>query len=109
MVEDTPTTFQDIEDAGVSLEAIEALRLLTHDLKESYADYIVRLKANAVAREVKLADLQDNYRLDRVAYRESSAEEDARRIQKYILTRMYLADEIEEVEYRRRMLIIDPA
>ncbi len=109
VVEDTPTTFQDIEDAGVSLEAIEALRLLTHDLKESYADYIVRLKANAVAREVKLADLQDNYRLDRVAYRESSAEEDARRIQKYILTRMYLADEIEEVEYRRRMLIIDPA
>ncbi len=69
----------------------------------SYAEYVCRLKSNDIAKRVKLADLNDNYRLDRVAYRAAHAQEDARRIQKYILTSQYLVDQIDESEYRSRM------
>lgn len=106
-VEDTSTTQSDLEQSGIASEALDAIRLLTHNDGSSYADYVCRLKPNPLAREVKLADLNDNYRLDRVAYRADHAADDARRIQKYILTRQYLCDEITEEEYRSRMLTID--
>lgn len=102
-VEDTTTSFEDLLQAGVSPEAVEAVRLLTHDDSMGYAEYVCRLKGNSIARSVKLSDLNDNYRLDRVAYRAEHAEKDAARIQKYILTRQFLCDEIDEANYRNRM------
>ncbi len=106
-VEDTSTTMSDLAQSGIASQALEAVRLLTHNDGSSYADYVCRLKPNPIAREVKLADLNDNYRLDRVAYRAEHAAQDALRIQKYILTRQYLCDELTEVEYRSRMQTID--
>ncbi|MCU0717132.1 MAG: hypothetical protein MUD03_13495 [Pirellula sp.] len=103
VLEDTAATNQDLVDAGVSPAAIEAVQLLTHRRDLSYTDYIIALKPNAVARAAKLLDLRDNYRLDRVAFREGSEAEDSERIQKYILTFRYLSDEIDEVAYRSRM------
>lgn len=107
VLEDTSATLQDLIDAGISSEAIEAVRLLTHRRELSYTDYVIALKPNPVARAAKLLDLRDNYRLDRVAFREGFEAEDSDRIQKYILTYRYLSDEIEETVYRSRMELLN--
>ena len=44
----------------------DAIDLLTHDKSVSYDDYILTLKSNPLARKVKLADLRDNLREDRL-------------------------------------------
>ena len=60
VVEDTAYTFADLEKMGFAEDAIEALKLLTHDPAEPYQDYVERLSANPIARKVKLADLTHN-------------------------------------------------
>jgi hypothetical protein len=103
LIEDSEATLEDLVSAGICPEAIEAVSLLTHDLRESYADYVVKIKNNPVATQVKLLDLHDNYRLDRVAYRADHVREDATRIQKYILSKQFLEDEISKVAYLKAM------
>lgn len=103
LIEDTEATREDLVAWGISSEAIEAIALLTHDLNESYASYVAKLKSNSIARQVKLLDLHDNYRLDRVAYRAGHINEDAKRIQKYILSKQYLEDEISHDLYMELM------
>ncbi|MBE6779024.1 MAG: GTP pyrophosphokinase [Ruminococcaceae bacterium] len=66
VVEDSPLTFDDLSDKGFSSEVIEALRLLTHDKDEPYMAYVMRIKANPIARAVKLADLHHNSDLSRL-------------------------------------------
>jgi (p)ppGpp synthase/HD superfamily hydrolase len=60
VVEDTSITFDDFTAAGFSVNAIEAIRLLTHADNSPYFDYIQRVKTNQIARKVKLADLRHN-------------------------------------------------
>lgn len=60
VVEDTSTTFDDLRAAGIASEAIDHLRLLTHDKSVPYMEYIAALKGDPVACEVKLADLRHN-------------------------------------------------
>jgi guanosine-3',5'-bis(diphosphate) 3'-pyrophosphohydrolase len=108
LLEDTDATIEDLMESQIHPEAIKAIELLTHR-EVSYAVYIIDLKRNPVARAVKLLDLHDNYRLDRVAYREAYASQDAKRLQKYILTKQYLCDEISEEVYRRQMELIGEA
>jgi (p)ppGpp synthase/HD superfamily hydrolase len=103
ILEDTDTTREDLMSAGITEETITAVELLTKPDSVAYEDYVVRLKANPIARKVKFADLRDNYRIDRVAFREAHAEEDIQRIMKYILSFQYLSDQIDEATYRRRM------
>lgn len=66
VVEDTQVTFEELEGEGFSKTVMEALRLLTHDPKVPYEDYIREIKTNAIATEAKLADLQDNMDLRRL-------------------------------------------
>jgi hypothetical protein len=103
LIEDTKATREDLEASSISPESIEAIALLTHDLQESYADYVVKIKDNPVATQVKLLDLHDNYRLDRVAYRSDHVQEDAIRIQRYILSKQFLKDEITKECYLQAM------
>ena len=60
VVEDTDYTLQDLTDMGFSKEVTDALALLTHDKDVPYMDYVAAVKDNAVAKAVKLADLQHN-------------------------------------------------
>jgi hypothetical protein len=60
VVEDTSVTFKELEREGFSREVLFALRLLTHDPKVPYGEYIEGIAADGVAIEVKLADLEDN-------------------------------------------------
>jgi (p)ppGpp synthase/HD superfamily hydrolase len=107
LVEDTDVTLADLQDMKFADEVIEALKLVTHVGNDSYANYVVRLKANPRARQVKLADLHDNYSLARVAYREGSYTEDACRIQRYILSYQFLTDLIDESTYRQQMASVE--
>lgn len=107
IVEDTETKFDDLVACGVSSEAIDAVRLLTHDLKTTYCEYVIALSTNETARAVKIADLEDNYRIQRAAYREEHREEDARRLQRYVLTHQYLRQSISVIEYSRRMAFVE--
>lgn len=59
VVEDTDVTLDRLEQEFPS-EVTEAVRLLTHQKGTSYFDYIHTLKANPIARAVKLRDLAHN-------------------------------------------------
>ena len=51
---------------GFPPEVIAALRLLTHDAKEDYFDYIRKIKPDPIARAVKIEDLKHNSDLSRM-------------------------------------------
>ncbi len=60
VVEDTDVTFRDLEERGFGKSILNALDRLTRRPGEDYDDYIHRLAADPIAREVKLSDIQDN-------------------------------------------------
>ncbi len=79
VVEDTKVTFDDLKK-DFSDEVIELLKLLTHDKKIEYMDYIKKIKNNEIARKIKIADIKhnsDETRLDMVT------KEDIERRKKY--------------------------
>lgn len=80
VVEDTEITLEDLRKEGFSREILEALGLLTHIKGVPYMDYVVEVKKNSLAREVKIADLYDNLDLDRLSV---LTEKDLKRIKKY--------------------------
>jgi (p)ppGpp synthase/HD superfamily hydrolase len=80
VVEDTPVTLDDLRQAGFAEEIVTAVACLTHDSGDSYDEYIEKIKTNPVARAVKLADLEDNMRLQRIA---AMTEKDWARLQRY--------------------------
>ena len=66
VVEDTPYTLDDLARMGFSPRVLEALALMTHDPAIPYMDYVAKIKANPLARAVKLADLRHNSDLSRL-------------------------------------------
>lgn len=66
VVEDTPTTQEDLRRMGFPENVLEALRLLTHDDAVPYMDYVALIAQNPLARQVKLADLRHNSDLSRL-------------------------------------------
>ncbi len=64
VVEDTSLTFADLEQIFPK-QVIEIVMLLTHDEKVDYFDYIRKIKTNAIATKVKLADIEHNSNEDR--------------------------------------------
>jgi hypothetical protein len=53
-------TFADLERAGFTGPALDAIKLLTHNDGSNYPDYIKRIKTNPMATKIKLADLAHN-------------------------------------------------
>lgn len=65
-VEDTQITLEIL--AGLfPAEVVEAVRLLTHDPDTDYFDYVRKIRGNAIAMQVKLADLAHNSDASRFA------------------------------------------
>lgn len=64
--EDTDLTADDLRSAGIGEGVIEAVARLTRD-EEPYGVYISDLAPHPLARIVKIADLQDNLSLPRMA------------------------------------------
>ena len=102
-LEDTALNEADLREAGFGDEILSALRLVTHAREVPYVDYVVALAANPVARQVKLADLEDNSRLDRTILRASSLPRDFARLHRYFLSYKFLTDQMSEAEYRAAM------
>ena len=103
LVEDTAVTLDELSELGFSELVVSAVDALTHRENESYLDYVLRVANCTVARRVKLADLEDNYRLDRVAYRLTHQHEDSQRLQKYILSYQFLSGHIDQSAYTTGM------
>ena len=80
VVEDTDVTLEQLQAEGFPASVLEAIEALTKRDGEDYEGFIGRVAPNAVAREVKLADLRDNSDLSRIA---EPTERDRARIEKY--------------------------
>lgn len=96
VVEDSEYTFEDLEKEGFSDHVIDALKLLTHDPKVPYMDYIRNLKDNKLARKVKLADLNHNSQLSRLNHEPTMA--DLKRLKKYEAAKQLLNENIDHPE-----------
>ena len=71
-IEDTNITFEQLEKEFPK-EIIDILKLLTHDKKTSYMDYIKKIKENTIAKKIKIADIihnSDETRLDNITLKD---------------------------------------
>lgn len=60
VLEDTAMTAQDLREAGISEDVIEAVEQLTRPDGMPYLDYVRRIRGNPIACAVKCADLRHN-------------------------------------------------
>lgn len=62
VVEDTDWTFDDLLEAGIECEVVDALRMLTHSKDVPYLDYVrgIAESRNPIAINVKCNDLEHN-------------------------------------------------
>jgi (p)ppGpp synthase/HD superfamily hydrolase len=89
VVEDTDATFDDLRKQGFSERIITAVDALTRRNRESYDAFVERIAPNALARAVKLADLEDNMDIRRS--NRPMKPKDAERLEKYRKAWQYLA------------------
>ena len=80
VVEDTDWTIERLRAEGFSEEVLAAVDCLTHREGEDYFEYVARAGSNAVARRVKLADLEDNMNVMRLG---EVRDRDLERVRKY--------------------------
>ena len=80
VVEDTDYTLEDLARMGFPERALSALKLLTHDKRVPYLDYVAAIRHDPIARAVKLADLRHNSDLSRLSNPDASA---LARVEKY--------------------------
>jgi (p)ppGpp synthase/HD superfamily hydrolase len=80
VVEDSDTTLEDLRNEGISDVVVHAVDAVTMRTGESYDDFVQRAALNPIGRRVKLADLEDNSDLSRIAH---PTEKDYARLAKY--------------------------
>jgi len=82
VVEDSSVTFEELKSQGFSDNVIDALMSCTKINGENYDDFIQRIKGNQnpLAIRVKIADLQDNMDISRIAH---PVQKDFDRVEKY--------------------------
>lgn len=95
VVEDSAWTIDGLRAEGFSDEVLDAVDCLTHREGESYESFVKRVKTSAIARRVKLADLEDNMNLKRLS---EVTMKDLARLEKYHRAWLSLTGEREESE-----------
>jgi hypothetical protein len=80
VLEDTDCTVEDLINMGIKNRQIAALKLLCHDDSVPYLEYVQAIRADSIARKVKLADLQHNSDLTRL---NMVTAQDIERVEKY--------------------------
>lgn len=80
VIEDTEYGVEDLQALGFSDTVLTALMLMTHEDDTPYLDYVAVLKANPIARTVKLSDLKHNSDLSRLSV---VTDKDLQRVEKY--------------------------
>lgn len=66
VVEDTDWTLERLRERGFPAEVLEAVDCLTHRDGESYEEFVGRVGKNEIAKQVKIADLEDNMNVLRI-------------------------------------------
>lgn len=90
VVEDSDWTLEDLRKEGLPEEVVQAVGILTKKCNENYEEYILRVKQNPLARQVKLADLKHNSDLSRLA---NVTDRDRKRVAKYQKAISFLSEE----------------
>ncbi|HNR37929.1 MAG TPA: HD domain-containing protein [Acidobacteriota bacterium] len=80
VIEDCGWTLDSLRAEGFSETVLAALAAVTKRAGEAYEDFVLRAAAHPVGRRVKLADLEDNCDLARIA---APTDRDRARIEKY--------------------------
>jgi (p)ppGpp synthase/HD superfamily hydrolase len=80
VLEDSEVTAEDLRRSGYSEDVITAVESLTRGANETYDEFIERAAENSIARRVKLADLEDNLDITRLA---KVRDKDLERMKKY--------------------------
>jgi (p)ppGpp synthase/HD superfamily hydrolase len=60
VLEDTEVTVEQLGAVGLPIDVVDAVVALTHRPEQSYERYVEQVACDAIARQVKLADLADN-------------------------------------------------
>lgn len=81
----------DLMAAGIPCEVVAAVEAITHRPYEPRVDYYARVRANELARVVKLADVADNSAPERLAALDDATRE--RLTEKYRKAREHLTEE----------------
>lgn len=81
VIEDTSVTKDDLIGMGFSQDVVDAVVILSRKDNETYAEFINRIadSKNSSAIKVKVADLEDNMELNRIA---KPTSEDIKRVEK---------------------------
>ena len=80
VIEDTPVTPKQLIAEGIPADIVEAVLILSRRQGEEYEQYINRVAPHPLCREVKIADLEDNMDVRRLA---EIGEADVKRLKKY--------------------------
>lgn len=78
--EENKWTFEKLKNAGFSDEVLKAVECVTNREGESYEQFIERAGKNPIARQVKIADLEDNMNIQRIG---EISPKDLERLKKY--------------------------
>ena len=88
-LEDTSVTVDELRGQGFPEDILEAVQAITRQKKESYEAFVKRLSGNVLAREVKLADLEDNMDIRRL---EEITDRDVNRLRIYLRAWKFLSN-----------------
>lgn len=80
VIEDTPLTLADLKREGFPDEILAAIDAISKRAGESTESYLARVMSNRLALRVKIADITDNMRLERIA---QPTPKDFARIERY--------------------------
>jgi (p)ppGpp synthase/HD superfamily hydrolase len=89
IIEDTPTTYKELEDLAFTPRIIDALKLLTRMPGQTSCKYAEGIKSNKDAIKVKLADLRHNSDIRRL---KGISDKDTERLRNYNALYMELKD-----------------
>lgn len=73
-------TIERLRERGFSEEVLTAIDCVTNRNGESYEEFIERVQTNPIARQVKIADLEDNMNIQRI---DEIRPKDLERLEKY--------------------------
>lgn len=86
-IEDTGVTAEYLHSEGFPDEIVNGVLSVTKQDGETYDDFVRRAAENAIGREVKIADLEDNMDIRRL---QKITEDDVARLRKYLRAWQYL-------------------
>ena len=97
VVEDTPVTYKELREAGMSERVIDGIRALTKQPGQTYDEYKQGVFANVDAMKVKMADLRHNTDIRRL---KGVTEKDLARMAKYQMFYLELKARLENEHSR---------